>query len=686
MIGHSCSLILAVALIQSIAFGQRTLEWRDIIELSQPSAPQISPNGQHVAYSLRTANLESNSTNSSYWVVSDGQEPRRILDEPVASAAWTTDSRDLLLRLGRGKQPFWRFTLGNGQLTPLFEHHEPIGGAWWSPDRTRLIFISAPSEPQTNQRKRERDGIRYDETLDGIRSFTRGVWTRPQPASLWIWTQGRMAPERVGVDLAKLGALQAIRWASDGTRAVLEYVPVAAKYTTTTHLAVAELLDRPDPRIRTLVTSDATIRGACLTDDKRQVYFASTGTSGRFYDSTTQIHSIDLSTGKVLPLQTTRPWHFLGNLRCGRDHLLVEYDDRPNSTLFRIDLKSGKVAAVASGTDHLSEWSLTPDLRWAAVISQTLTTPPEIARVDLSTGVAQTLTDLNPVFRSIPMVNGIERSWTNRFGHRSTGFLFLPRDFRPKEKRVPLIVIQYEFSNKFTAQAQWMTSYPVQHFVANGFAVLLHNYPREVGWVPGDFKGARFSQSDNPIASIEAALDGLVKEGVADRQRIGIAGWSFGAYLAELALTQTKLFSVGSAGEGGLNNAGQYWVTGSRAMQDYLDAFFGGPPFGKAGVNYRSIAPALNTDKLTAPLLREYGTDVGVQSLEFYMAAKRNRKPVEQFIYPNANHIFDRPSYRLASMQRNFDWFRFWLQGIEDPDPEKADQYQRWRHFRELAH
>jgi hypothetical protein len=168
-----------------------------------------------------------------------------------------------LLSLGRGKQPFWRFTLGNGQLTPLFEHHEPIGGAWWSPDRTRLIFISAPSEPQTNQRKRERDGIRYDETLDGIRSFTR--WSLDEAAACVSvdLDPGRKAPEELAWISQKLGALQAIRWASDGTRAVLEYVPVAAKYTTTTHLAVAELLDRPDPRIRTLVTSDATI-AACV--------------------------------------------------------------------------------------------------------------------------------------------------------------------------------------------------------------------------------------------------------------------------------------------------------------------------------------------------------------------------------------------------------------------------------------
>ncbi len=283
--------------------------------------------------------------------------------------------------------------------------------------------------------------------------------------------------------------------------------------------------------------------------------------------------------------------------------------------------------------------------------------------------------------RSAALVPATERRFHNRYGHESSGFLFLPPGFR-KGTPVPLLVLQYAFSNKFSAQAQWITSYPVQHLASAGIAVLLHNYPRELGWKRGDFSAAAHSQAWNPLASMEAAVHTLVEDGIADRDRVGIAGWSFGAWLAELGITQSKLFRVASAGEGGLNNAGQYWVTGSAQMQEYLDAFFGGPPFGDAYSNYKALAPALNADRVSAPLLREYGSDVGVQSLEFYMALRRLGKPVEQYIYPGAPHVFDTPSQRSASMQRNLDWFRFWLQNYEDPDPAKKEQYERWRLMR----
>ena len=43
-----------------------------------------------------------------------------------------------------------------------------------------------------------------------------------------------------------------------------------------------------------------------------------------------------------------------------------------------------------------------------------------------------------------------------------------------------------------------------------------------------------------------------------------------------------------------------------------------------------------------------------------------------------------KPLERLASQEMNVDWYDFWLNGHEDPDPAKAEQYARWRHLREI--
>jgi hypothetical protein len=67
---------------------------------------------------------------------------------------------------------------------------------------------------------------------------------------------------------------------------------------------------------------------------------------------------------------------------------------------------------------------------------------------------------------------------------------------------------------------------------------------------------------------------------------------------------------------------------------------------------------------------------------EIYSSLKLQHKPVDLIYFPSSLHIHQRPLARLESQQGNVDWFRFWLQGYEDPDPRKSAQYRRWEEFR----
>jgi hypothetical protein len=85
----------------------------------------------------------------------------------------------------------------------------------------------------------------------------------------------------------------------------------------------------------------------------------------------------------------------------------------------------------------------------------------------------------------------------------------------------------------------------------------------------------------------------------------------------------------------------------------------------------------------------EYTSDGGLQNeprsaYEFFAALSRQGKPVELYWYPKGEHALDTPFERMASLQRNVDWFRFWLQGYEGQAPSyDPEQYHRWRKLRE---
>ncbi|MGH9587638.1 MAG: hypothetical protein ACRD3F_11845, partial [Acidobacteriaceae bacterium] len=54
-------------------------------------------------------------------------------------------------------------------------------------------------------------------------------------------------------------------------------------------------------------------------------------------------------------------------------------------------------------------------------------------------------------------------------------------------------------------------------------------------------------------------------------------------------------------------------------------------------------------------------------------------KPMEAYVYAGEYHVKYQPAHLAAIQHRNIDWLRFWLEGYEDPDLAKAEQYARWR-------
>ena len=125
-------------------------------------------------------------------------------------------------------------------------------------------------------------------------------------------------------------------------------------------------------------------------------------------------------------------------------------------------------------------------------------------------------------------------------------------------------------------------------------------------------------------------------------------------------------------------------------------SMYGGPPLGSTLANWLRYSISFNLDKIDTPLLMEqmgYGNQFNrphsppiFVTLPFETFAGLNllHKPVEMYFYPEEEHEPDQPLARLANLQRNLDWYRFWLQGYERPNAADPDQYKRWERLRSL--
>ena len=118
--------------------------------------------------------------------------------------------------------------------------------------------------------------------------------------------------------------------------------------------------------------------------------------------------------------------------------------------------------------------------------------------------------------------------------------------------------------------------------------------------------------------------------------------------------------------------------------QEY-EGLNGAKPFGEGLSLWLKNSPGFNLDKIDTPVrIEAYSAGSVLGSWEWYAGLQRLEKPVDFVYLPGAAHILVRPSDRMISQGGTVDWFSFWLQGYEDPDPVKADQYKRWRELRKF--
>ena len=661
-----------------------TLE--EIIALREITESQISPDGRTVAFIVTQASLALNDYRAALFVVqsSHDSDPVKLLEgKNLSNLRWTPDNQYIsYLSTNSGSPQVWRVRPDRGKTEQVTTHVTGISQYEWSSDGQKMAFLSSGAVKPEEKADIEAQGIIYDDEKYSHRNLVSGSWVS-KSTQLWIYSVAGKDERLWGNEQTDVPSISRFVWSPDGEKIALEYRPSNKPQDLNTDVGV---LDLRAGKFSPVITWEGFDEGVSWSPDSRSLAFVSQGNIKQkelYYDARFSIYKVGLDFGEPIDIAKLSNSYSLDSVRWSKDgaSIFYEWDDRSRSALYQIPSDGGVARRVSESPDYLSSFSFDLDYSKASCVRQNPSMPPEIAVLDLKSGVPRTLTQLNPEYKDVNLGEVSELCWTNRYGNETNGFLIKPFGY-VQGRRYPLLVILYGFSGKFISQAQWMSSYPAQPFTADGFAVLLMNYPLWKGWRYGDFKKGAFWQGYNPLASIEAGVQRVVDMGIADPQKKGIMGWSFGSFLTEFTITHSDLFEAASAGEGGLWNAGQYWLLGSASMRYILEGLFGGPPYRDTYQRYQEFSPALNAQRVRAPLLREYGSIMALQSLEFYTAMRRYGKPVEQVIYPDEPHIFSQPKHRLSSMQRNLDWFNFWLQGKEDSKSHKKEQYERWRKMR----
>jgi dipeptidyl aminopeptidase/acylaminoacyl peptidase len=231
---------------------------------------------------------------------------------------------------------------------------------------------------------------------------------------------------------------------------------------------------------------------------------------------------------------------------------------------------------------------------------------------------------------------------------------------------------------EFLTDGSYTTAFAARPLAAAGIVVLQMAGRRE------NEVTAR-EASDN-VTALESAVRHLNRQGLIDPSRVGVIGFSRTAYYVESTLVaRPNLFAAATIADGVDYSYLQYLMF-SENIQTESETIYGSPPFAEGLRGWMSASPGFRLNNVRTPLRIEAITPASVLAeWEIYASLRLQGKPVDLIYFPNGQHILQAPLERLASQGGNVDWFRFWLQDYEDPDPAKAEQYVRWRQMRDKA-
>lgn len=654
---------------------------RRLLEVVDLGNPAISPDGQNVAFRLEQASVERNTYDTAWYVqgLDGAAPPRRVADGGVllreyvnglalpAPALWSPDGRWIYYRaLIDGTVAVWRAAADGSRAEPVARDPADVRDFSLSTDGGTLLYsVGATREEviEAEQAEYER-GIRIDETV----FIGAGLFRSSQLA-------GRLATQRFAGDWFTTGALldkAPSRWKAVDL-ATLTTRDLPESFVPPTPPTASELSKRLPPPL-TLAHHPDGERIAILTRIGEE--------DGRLSKPDVELAMLpNIRSGRLIKCQdalcigkniTDIRW------RPGSDEVLFTVVDRHEGrvwSMFLWNVSTDAVRPIVRTNGLLGgsrrHWDIPCGLSSDALVcvAAEADRPPRLEVIDLAMGRRQVLFDPNVALASDIAATTPARllRWTDERGREYTGRLFHARGTTP-ETPPPLFVTFYTCDGFLRGGLgdEW----PLASLAEQGISALCINSN------PG-YREAVENYGQGLMA-VESVVELLAAKGEIDRSRVGMGGLSYGSEVAMWTAMHSDVLTVASVSGVSVTRTFQLFNTLRESALSVLKTNWqlGTPE--ETPEQWQVLSPALNLKNIRAPILFQLPEQEYLMTLDYALPLIR-RYQGDMYVFPNEPHIKFEPKHKLAVYERNVDWFRFWLQGYEDPDPAKVTQYSIWR-------
>jgi dipeptidyl aminopeptidase/acylaminoacyl peptidase len=661
----------------------RAITVDDVFEVREVRDPQISDDGKWVAYTVSTASLKEDKTETRIWMVPAGGGDAIVMTaEDVSSShpRWSPDGKYLafLSKRNEGKTQVWLLNRMGGEAQRLTDAIQDVDDFAWAPDSKRLVLILRDPSPEELDEAKAKE---KDKPGSGDKDKDKEAKPKkPKTPPPFVIDRYRFKTDTVGYldrrrthlyvfDVSTKAVVQITSgdfdddepaWSPDGKllafRSNRSTPDPDRTYDTNIWVVAADNADK-GAHLTQVTTNPGADGSLAWSPDGKWITYV-TQLDPKLLVYATHHIAVSPATGgeaKVLTLAFDRSSR---SPRFSPDGQFIYFiaDDDATQDLFRIPAAGGEITRAISGHVVVSSYTIAKSGDLAAQITS-MDRPAEIFTTTTSGGPLTRITHVNDAFiAKVRVVTPEYVKFKSKDGTAVAGYLYKPLDY-VAGKKYPTLLIPHG-GPVGAYYGEFFHSW--QLLAANGY-VLLEPNPRGSSGYGQDFCKAIYADWGNKDYQDDMAMvDYAIAQGLADPDKMGVGGWSYGGISTDFIIAQTTRFKAAISGAGSAFFAALYGH--DQYILDY-DVELGHPWENRAV--WDKISSFYRVANITTPTLF-MGGDIDwnvpiIGGEQMYEAMKSLGRETELVVYPGEYHGFKTPSHIKDRLQRNLSWYAHYV-------------------------
>ncbi|HEV2833826.1 MAG TPA: S9 family peptidase [Pyrinomonadaceae bacterium] len=622
-------------------------------------APRVSPDGSRLVYTVNEAVTTPDKSEfvTQIWMANVATKHSTQLtfgEKSSTNPKWSPDGKWIAFTSNRkdNKNNLYRLSLDGGEAEPLTDLKSNVQNFAWSPDGRYIAYtmVDPKTEDEEKNDKAKNDYRWIDENVKMSRLYVLPVQKD---------SNGKREPRKLTTSNYQVGDFD---WSADGTRIAFSHSksPVANDWTT----ADVSIVEVANGNVKVLANTPAAESSPFYSPDGKSIALIVTDNPVTWAGSAA-IEILPATGGQPKILMTSfdaQP----GIAGWSPDGKRIYFSEAKGTgtQLYAIDVAGNRIDEIKSTPAVLSAIDLNRSGTTFGFVRQTPDTPGDAFIASVNNFNPVQISRVNADLKMPPIGRTEVIRWKSKDGKEIEGLLTYPVSYQAGQ-RVPLILNVHGgptgvFQQTFIGGRG---VYPLATFAARGYAILRPN-PRGSSGYGAEFRRANMRDwGGGDYQDLMAGVDRVIEMGVADPDRLGVMGWSYGGFMTSWIVTQTGRFKAASAGAPVTNLMS---FNGTSDIVSFIPDYFGGQFWDVLDL-YQKHSPMFNVKGVTTPTMIQHGeADVRVpisQGYEFYNALKARGVPTRMLVLPRQPHGPNEPKMQLIVMNANLEWFDKYIGG-----------------------